>query len=155
MNNESARNFDIILVTPERAIPPHTQPIEPQAYRNLPSSGLSPHSLHPSQLWCRKWHRTCIWRYPYRRGNKHRRSIPPLAHYWRLISATIALLNTCKLWKLSEHGIFYDCVWSFYNGRRWYFFNSKNRAEISVPVQAHIPIRGIKSGTGVLLTVLF
>ena len=90
--------------------------------------------LHPSQLWCQEWHRTCTWRYPYRRNEKHRRSIPTLAHYLRLTSASIALLNTCKLSKLSEHGIFCDCIWSFYNGRRWYFFNYKNRAEISVPV---------------------
>ena len=59
--------------------------------------------------------------------------MPPCQNF-RSISASIALLNTSQLSKLSEHGIFYDCIWSFYNGRRWCFFNSKNRAEISVPV---------------------
>lgn len=104
--------------------------------------------LHPSQSWCRKWHRTCIWRYPYRREKKHRRSIPTLGRDWWLISASIALLRTCKLSKLSEHGIFYDCIWSFYNGRRWYFFNSKNRAEISVPVHPKLAIFLKKTNSG-------
>ena len=54
--------------------------------------------------------------------------MPPCQNF-RSISASIALLNTSQLSKLSEHG---TCI--FYNGRRWCFFNSKNRAEISVPV---------------------